>query len=489
MFKHLAENTEDVIWTLDPSSGKFLYVSPSVKKLRGYTPEEVKAQPLNEALTEKSLTIVTDAMKRNVMLFNEGKTDQIDNFVLVDQPCKDGTVVSTEVVTTFIPDSNGKLDFILGVSRNITERKKFEKRLRESERFLTQVIKNAPLPVLLADYETSRVISYNDKFVELFGYTIEDTPDIQSWWPKAYPHPVYREEVRKMYESQVIANLVDLSETIVVDAWVTAKSGDTYYCEFRGIRIDAVIVFFITDLTERKKRENEIKELSRQKDKLLSVIAHDLKNPFHHILGYTEVLRDEFDALDESEKKRIITLLGKAAGGTYDLLTHLLDWGRMQMNRMKFEPVEINLENLINSIKSGMQDIYSKKGIKISAVFEKPVYVRADSYMVNAIFRNLISNAIKFSFSEGEIFITAAPEENLIAVSVKDSGTGIRHEDLAKLFSLDEQYTTTGTAGEKGTGLGLILVKEFAEKNGGSVHVKSTPGLGSIFTVKLPRIK
>ncbi|NUM72081.1 MAG: PAS domain S-box protein [Ignavibacteriaceae bacterium] len=489
MFKLLVENTEDVIWTLDPASGKFLYVSPSVKKLRGYTPEEVMAQPLTEVLTDNSLKIVVESLEKNVKLFNDSKFDEMDNFVLVDQPCKDGSVVSTEVVTTFIPDNNGKLDFILGVSRNITERKNYEKRLRESESFLTQVIKNAPLPILLADFETAKVISYNDKFIELFGYNTEDTPDIRSWWPKAYPDPVYREEVRKIYESQVIYNLEELSETVVMDTWVTSKSGEKYFCEFKGIRINSVLVFFITNLTERKKRENEIKELSRQKDKLLSIIAHDLKNPFHTIMGYTEVLKDEFDTLDDTEKKRIVNLLTKAAGSTYDLLEHLLDWGRMQMDRMTFDPVELNLESVIKTITGGMQDIYSVKNVKIITDFEKLFFVRADRYMINAIFRNLISNAVKFSFPGSEILITASAEKDYVAVSVKDSGTGIRHEDLQKLFSLDDQFRSQGTAGEKGTGLGLILVREFTEKNGGTIHVTSTPGLGSTFTVKLPKIR
>lgn len=486
MFKLLAENMEDVIWTLDPASGKFLYVSPSVKKLRGYTPEEVLLQPLNEALTENSIAVFAGAMEKNVRLFNEGKTDQMDNYVEVDQPCKDGSIVNTEVVTTFIPDSNGKPDFILGVSRNITERKKIENKLKESERFLKQVIKNAPIPVALLDYNGGTVIVINDKFSEVFGYTLEDIPALDAWWLLAYPDPDYREYLMNTWLNEIAFDLDDLEETRAIDAWVTTKNGDKKYCDFKGIRIGSVLVVFINDLTERKIKLNEIRELSKQKDKLLSIIAHDLKNPFHHILGYAEVLTDEFDKIDDAEKKRIVNQLSRTAAGTYSLLEHLLDWGRIQMNRMTFNPAKLNLHRILTEISAGLSDMNSRKNVTITTKLDKPVFLVADRYMLSTILRNLISNAVKFSFPGSEVVVSAVKEHDSILISVKDSGTGINEEELPRLFSLDDQYRSTGTEGEKGTGLGLILVKEFAEKHGGSIEVRSTPGLGSTFTVKLP---
>lgn len=486
MFKLLAENTQDVIWTLDPATGKFMYVSPSVKKLRGYTPEEVLVQPLNEALTENSIAVVAGAMEKNVRLFNEGKTDQMDNYLEVDQPCKDGSIVNTEVVTTFIPDSNGKLDFILGVSRNITERKKIENKLKESERFLKQVIKNAPTPVALLDYNGGTGIDINDKFSEVFGYTLEDIPALDAWWPKAYPDPEYREYLINIWYNEIIAGLDDLEETRAIDAWVTTKNGDKKYCDFKGIRIGSVLVVFINDLTERKIKENEIKALSGQKDRLLSIIAHDLKTPFHHIMGYSEVLTEEFDTLDEAEKKRIMQLLRKTADVTYGLLEHLLDWGRVQMKRISFEPAEISLHKILKEISSDLNDMNSRKNVRITTKLDKPVFLFADRYMLNTILRNLISNAVKFSFPGSEVVVSAVKEDDSILISVKDSGTGISEEDLPRLFSLDDQYRSTGTEGEKGTGLGLILVKEFVERHGGIIEAESTPGFGSTFTVKLP---
>ncbi|MCK6603616.1 MAG: PAS domain S-box protein [Ignavibacteriaceae bacterium] len=486
MFKLLAENTQDVIWTLDPATGKFMYVSPSVKKLRGYTPEEVLVQPLNEALTENSIAVVAGAMEKNVRLFNEGKTDQMDNYLEVDQPCKDGSIVNTEVVTTFIPDSNGKLDFILGVSRNITERKKIENKLKESERFLKQVIKNAPTPVALLDYNGGTGIDINDKFSEVFGYTLEDIPALDAWWLLAYPDPEYREYLMNTWLNEITFDLDDLEETRAIDAWVTTKNGDKKYCDFKGIRIGSVLVVFINDLTERKIKENEIKALSGQKDRLLSIIAHDLKTPFHHIMGYSEVLTEEFDTLDEAEKKRIMQLLRKTADVTYGLLEHLLDWGRIQMKRISFEPAEISLHKILKEISSDLNDMNSRKNITITTKLDKPVFLVADRYMLSTILRNLISNAVKFSFPGSEVVVSAVKEHDSILISVKDSGTGISEEDLPRLFSLDDQCRSTGTEGEKGTGLGLILAKEFTEKHGGSIEVKSTPGLGSTFTVKLP---
>lgn len=128
----------------------------------------------------------------------------------------------------------------------------------------------------------------------------------------------------------------------------------------------------------------------------------------------------------------------------------------------------------------------SRKNVTITTKLDKPVFLVADRYMLSTILRNLISNAVKFSFPGSEVVVSAVKEHDSILISVKDSGTGINEEDMQRLFTLDDQYRSTGTEGEKGTGLGLILAKEFTEKHGGSIEVRSTPGLGSTFTVKLP---
>ncbi len=486
MYKLLAENMHDVVWMMEPYSLRLIYISPSVQKLRGYTAEEVMNQTMEELLTNESRQILQQVLERNIRAFYEQGNEKIQNYINIDQPCKDGNIVNTEVVITYIPDEKGELDFILGVSRNITDRIRIEQRVKESEKFLSQIIKHAPLSVILSKLPEETIISVNDKFIELFGYERDDMPDLSAWWALAYPDPAYREKVRTIWSKSIQKAISDCSEISGIETWVTAKSGKRLYCDFKGITIDGTLILFVTDLTERKNTENEIRELSTQKDKFFSVIAHDLRGPFHYILGYSEVLLEEDETLEPGERRKIVQKMNKTAAGAYKLLVNLLDWGRLQMNKIAFRPEKLNISEILQEIISENNNQAAAKSIKINTKVSDSLLIKADKYMFQMIIRNLLSNAVKFSEAGSEIFISAIEEADFVKISVKDFGVGISHDDIGRLFNLDESLSSEGTAGEKGTGLGLILVKEFTEKNGGTIEVKSKPGLGSTFTVNLP---
>lgn len=231
------------------------------------------------------------------------------------------------------------------------------------------------------------------------------------------------------------------------------------------------------------------KEALATKDKLFSIIAHDLGNLFNALLGFSSLLAGKDDVtLSEVEKEEYSKDILQIADRGYNLLKNLLEWSKSQTGRMQVKPVAINLPNLIEHNIQLLQENAKAKNINLLAHFdEEASSVLADRNMFDTVMRNLLSNAIKFTPPSGEIQIFSKKvTDNLIEISVCDTGVGIKAEDIEKLFRVDVTHTTLGTAKEVGNGLGLILCQEFAEKCGGTLGVESEEGKGSRFYVRLP---
>ncbi len=252
----------------------------------------------------------------------------------------------------------------------------------------------------------------------------------------------------------------------------------------------------IEDITSRKNAEIKIKESEQKlrevnlaKDKFFSIIAHDIKTPFNAILGFSGLLQDDFDNFNNDEKKTFIKNINDAAEITFKLLENLLEWSRSQTGKIIINPEKIDLSLLINDTISFLKPTAEKKSIQIHSDVNYNTTVFADINMITTTIRNLISNAIKFSFPNGLIKISVKNIDNFIEISIIDNGIGISNEDLSKIFKLDAHFKKEGTAHEQGTGLGLILCKEFVEKNGGWIWAESEPGKGSSFKFTLPKEK
>jgi len=237
---------------------------------------------------------------------------------------------------------------------------------------------------------------------------------------------------------------------------------------------------------EINKLITELEASNKVKDKFFSIIAHDLKNPFSVLMGMSDLLKNSIDNLQMEDIKEFAGMINSASTDTYELLTELLEWSRLQTKSIKPQPVKINVSTEVkNSIKLlGAQA--EKKGLELNNNIERGTFVFADRKMFNTILRNLISNSIKFT-SSGSITITSVKDE-FVKISVADTGIGIAKENLSKLFRVDEMFTTKGTSKETGTGLGLILCKEMVELNGGKISVESQEGKGTKFTISLPTV-
>jgi len=239
---------------------------------------------------------------------------------------------------------------------------------------------------------------------------------------------------------------------------------------------------------ELRKALAEKEEALATKDKLFSIIGHDLGSIFYGLQNLAELLTDKELQPDVKTREKWLQMLMQATRGGYDLLTNLLNWSRSQTGRLQANPTTIVLQDSICQHVELQDDKAQRKGIEMVADVDENLTVFADVNMLDTVFRNLISNAIKFTEASGTVRVTAEQIEdnyNLVEISVADTGIGIKPENIDKLFQVNIAHTY-GTAGEKGNGLGLVLCKDLVEKCGGTIGVESEVGKGSRFYVRLP---
>jgi len=255
----------------------------------------------------------------------------------------------------------------------------------------------------------------------------------------------------------------------------------------QAIDIPAHVSGVMIDVTEEKYFNQKLRDANLTKDKFFSIIAHDLRSPFTSILGFSRLLNEEYDDFSDEERKMMIRQILSSTESTFQLLDNLLTWARSQLGRTVFNPEPFDIEALIVETLNQSVPQAKIKSITLKALVADKPRVFGDVNMIRTVLRNLISNAIKFSYEGSSVIVETTRQKDHIVICVSDSGTGIEPKTLKALFSLDEKVTSTkGTANEKGTGLGLILCKEFIEKNGGTITAESKVGEGSKFCFSIP---
>jgi PAS domain S-box-containing protein len=241
---------------------------------------------------------------------------------------------------------------------------------------------------------------------------------------------------------------------------------------------------------EQKRVEDELKEANQTKDKFFTIIAHDLRSPFTSILGFSRLLNDDYHDFDDEDRKMMVQQILSSTEATYQLLDNLLAWAKSQLGRTSFNPEDFYIESLIKETIQQANAQALSKDITISFESNEFNIVFADINMTRVVLRNLISNAIKYSYNGSEIKISTRLKDGFIAIDIKDEGVGMEQSAMAALFSIGNTgESTKGTANEKGTGLGLILVKEYVERNGGAIFAQSEEGHGSLFEFTIPLFK
>ncbi|GAK55027.1 response regulator receiver protein [Candidatus Vecturithrix granuli] len=253
-------------------------------------------------------------------------------------------------------------------------------------------------------------------------------------------------------------------------------------------RFNATLEQQVRDRTaELEAQKLELAELNASKDKFFSIISHDLRSPFNALLGFAQILSENLERYTLEEIQQKVIYIRTAAERLYALLENLLTWSRIQRGAIEYDPEPLDLAEIVEDNVALFMPNAEQKQIRLHNSIQAQTFVYADYSMLNTVIRNLTSNALKFTSSGDHVSLSVMVAERLVEVAVSDTGVGIPAEVLPTLLRIDTHHTRVGTAGEKGTGLGLVLCKELIEKNGGQLWVESEAGKGSTFKFTLPR--
>ncbi len=375
---------------------------------------------------------------------------------------------------------------------DITERKKIEQELDKSNFKFRQIVESAISGLCfyrLEDTERLILTGANRSANQIFGFSLQ--PYFGKTIDEIFP-ALSNTETMELFK-QIAKG--ELGPKEIEIRYADERINGYFQIQIFQTEKDNIGVLFV-DTSEKKKYQQileddskRLQELNLNKDKFLSIIAHDLRNPFNAIIGFADLMLKDLDEFDKESLSQGLSTISSAAHQANKLLDNLLTWAQNQTGRLKFNPEKMNLSELISSSLGPLESSAIKKEITLKINVKKTYTVFADKNMINFILRNLISNAIKFSYRGGKIKISAGKTDEEIRISVSDSGIGISAEKLSLMFNIENHTTTLGTEDEQGTGLGLVLCKDFVEKHNGKIWAESIRGKGSTFTFSLPLTK
>ncbi|MHC1780420.1 MAG: PAS domain S-box protein [Bacteroidales bacterium] len=387
-------------------------------------------------------------------------------------------------------------DGFIATWRDITTKRQTEESLKESEREKASLIDNLPGFVYKCAHDHDWTMFYlSEKCFEVTGYKPEDMILNNKLAYNEIIHPDFREAIWKKWQNSLNPGSFFQEEYKIITnggkvKWVWEQGRGVYSQNGELTHLEG----FITDITYRKEMEEALREsearlaeLNATKDKFFSIIAHDLKSPFNSIIGIGELLSEQIRKKEYDSLEEYTSIMKDSSVKAMNLLTNLLEWSRSQTGRMEFNPEFIRLSQIVDEVIALSQYNASQKSIQIISHISKSTICFADKAMISSVVRNLVSNALKFTGKGGEIKLSARYENDHCVVTVSDNGIGMSQKEIENLFRLDSFYSTRGTENEGGTGLGLILCKEFISKHGGEIRAESVKGKGSIFLFTLPR--
>lgn len=481
--RRITDNISDVVFTTDLDL-KTKYVSPSILKLTGENPEAYinkkieKKHPIDSLRIIKSLLTEELGKERNS---NEDKNRT--RIIEVELFKKDGSKIFVSTHLSFIRDNAGNPIGFQGITRDITAQKKAEIKLLESRMKLNTVVETIPDLLFHFNREGKFVNFYQtNKTHQLF---IDPSKFIGKSIYEVLDKPL-ADKINKAISKTLHKNSYEFEYQVFRD--------ELKYFHARCAQLNEnEIIIISSDISKLKKSEiklkqnsEELKQLNADKDRFMQILAHDLRNPFNVLLGFSELLLRNFKNYDDDLIKNYLGIIKQTSEKTYIMLDELLLWSKSQAGKLPFEPTSIILSDLIASIYSETQTNAQRKNITIKLSVLDNFQIIADGNMLKTVIRNLVSNAIKFTRKDGEIRIFSHLDNGKVVIAVADNGVGISKADQEKLWNNCNPHTTIGTDNEKGTGLGLLLCKDFVEKHGGKIWVESEEGFGCEFKIQLP---
>ncbi len=399
---------------------------------------------------------------------------------------KEGKKVYVDCRCTCIKNSRGQVSGLFFILRDVTQRYLVQEALRRSEEKFRGLFNKAIDGIMILD-EKGQIIDANPAAGKIFS--IKQDELIHKNFIELLPPTI-----RKNFSIEEILKSDKTFETILVK-----QPDDLIYVQISvsllSTKPQKQYLFILREITELRRNQERLKKYADKlsasnmaKAKLFSIISHDLRGPIGNLKSMIELILESPESFDTEELKEILVALKDTSVSTYELLENLLYWSKTQLDQIEYKPVEFPLHNVVASTISLFKEAARRKEIKIeNFITREDIIVKADADMVKTILRNLLSNAIKFTPRGGRISLRYYADEEMVIVAVKDTGVGIPQERLMEIFDSTKFVSTRGTENEKGTGLGLDIVKEFVQKNRGKIWVESKPGKGSTFYFSLPK--
>lgn len=466
--------------------GKFKYISEHLATMYGYQAEEIEEYIGKSVLGFFPLSEQKRLMENMNSLIKGEKPSKITEYEVIK---KDGSSFFVGVNSTIIKGFDGVPESILFVERDITEIKKMEESLRKSEALFRTVLQSIPNLVWMKD-PNGVYLWCNALFADFFGVQITNIlgkTDYDNVSRKQAD--VFRNQDNKVVLEGKPAKFEEI--VVVGDKTVYFETIKTPVYDNKGSLIGVLGVAH--DITKRKINEKELiesekrlQELNASKDKFFSIISHDLKTPFNSILGFSHLMIDEINDSEYENVKKYAEIISKSSVQAVELVSNLLEWARLQTGKVNHTPKTFKIERLIHEVVGLLTPAAQIKSISLLPLLPMSLTVFADMSMVAAILRNVVSNAVKFTHPHGKIAISVIEETDRVIVKIKDNGVGMDSEIIEKLFRIDESFSTHGTKNEQGSGLGLVISKEFAQKNGGDLWIESEAGKGTSVYLSLP---
>ncbi|MDW7731331.1 MAG: PAS domain S-box protein [Methanolobus sp.] len=628
-FRLIAENANDVIWLLN-EKGEFIYLSPSVERLRGYTPEELIGVPLEKRLMPGSLELITDLLETFFENFGKGVVPDMERVYEVEQPCKDGSTVWTEMNITPVLDEGGDFKFFLGISRNIDERKKTEIELKKQKNILDSIFDLAPTPMLLVK-ENGIIENINSACADVTGKNKADMIGLRAGEAFSCSNS-FKENGCGTNEECVRCIFRNIAkETLINGAGIAKREGEYTLILPDGSEVSrnilvssscidtgegSHVIYSIHDITESKKAEMTLKESegrlqtlydnmpggtliigtdyiiedvnqrtceitgftrkelvgqpcdllcpkgslskmcpiwveglegfqgmdtfikckdgrkspilknakritidgklyilenfqdisgqkeaeeallsakmtaemeSRTKSEFLASMSHEIRTPLNAVIGYSDMLLEGIFGELTDKQNRSLGHISTSGKHLLELINDILDLSKVESGKMELNYENFTVSEVLGNVGSIASPLAKKKNITLQVSIEqKDISICADEVRFKQILYNLVSNAIKFTPDKGVVKILVCEKDNMLEVSVIDTGIGISSEDQKTLFTPFRQIDSELSRQHDGTGLGLSLVKQFVELHGGNITVGSEPGKGSNFSFWIP---
>lgn len=460
------------------------YNNPAMQRIIGYSEQELYGINLNQFVDLKD-------RGKDQRYWDRLISGEIDYYEVEKSfRTKSADLIDAHTKTVAYRNDDNKIEYILVLIEDITQKNRIQEAFDSYLFFLQLLIETIPTPVYYKNLE-GKYVGCNSAFSDIVGKSKSDI--IGQSCLNLFPEETALKHKKREEE------LLKSRETSRFEAVIQNANGDELYViynkavYFNDKNKVGGIIGTILDITQRKKTEERLKDsekklidLNASKDKFFSIIAHDLKNPFNSLIGLSEIILQDYKELSLDQIINTVTSIHKSARSAYGLLQNLLEWARSQTSSLEFKPTDFSIRHLTEEAIFPLMATSEKKKITIDIDIDSKIGVYGDENMIKTVIRNLVSNALKFTHSGGNIFITSKAEEKFCTVQVRDTGIGIEKDKIPLLFRIDKHYTRRGTSGETGTSLGLILCKEFVEKNGGEIGVNSVEKKGTEFFFTVP---